>query len=159
MGNRTSYRQVRDILEGARTFHRTLADRFEGLSNRAEDERFEALLEYMGRHEKNLHDYLSRYEKDAADALLDMWLQYVPENEVQPPLEKLQAKADEMSACDIVETAMAFDNALIDLYRQLAESTQAPRVQELFANLLEMTQGKESQFAWTLQNDFDGHTR
>lgn len=54
---------------------------------------------------------------------------------------------DEMSADEILRVVLTFDQALIDLYRELAGETAVPRVQELFGKLLKLEERKDRQFS------------
>jgi ribonuclease Y len=53
----------------------------------------------------------------------------------------------------IMASELRLDQALIELYEFLAESRTVPKVQELFASLVEMERKKNYQYAWATLDD------
>lgn len=150
-----SYEQVRDVLATVRTFHRELGAACGRLSQESDDERLQLLMDIVRQHERRFADVLDRYEEDAAEGVMNTWLQYTPTEQIQSALQSARlAHAD--SVAEIAQVVWEFERALIDLYRQLAESTAAKRVQELFDALLELEEGKTGKYAWSLEEFLNG---
>ncbi|MEX0716455.1 MAG: hypothetical protein WD066_07710 [Planctomycetaceae bacterium] len=147
-----AYRQVRDILKDIRNVHRQLADFYESWDGRARDQRAAAVLTHVGRHEEFFKESLARYEPRAAEGILDTWIQYPPDETLNDALEEV-GLSPEMSVDDVVEVVLRMDRALIEAYRQLADSTAAPRVKELFESLMELEETKNRSDAWSARDE------
>lgn len=142
-------RQVKDIVDHIRSYHRALAKRLKESSQHEADPRLRLLLEYMSRHEQNFETALARVEQVAAKGLLNTWLKFVPEETVETALQQLEIR-DDMDADEILATVLSFDKKLTDLYRELADTAPTPTIQELFSSLLEMESSKDRQFAMSV---------
>jgi rubrerythrin len=142
-------KQIRDILDYVRKFHCCLHDFYEACGEETEDERVKALLDYMGRHEGNFNKALARYEETAAQGVLDTWLQFAPDETLNQAFKKVELTPG-MSPDEVIQVALDLDKTLLTLYEELAQSTSAPHVKELFMNLLQMEEGKDHQYARSL---------
>ena len=145
----TAAKQIRDVLKTIEKYHHTLANLYERVGEREEDERLRWLLGYMARHEDHFQGALRRYEESAAKGVLDSWVQFAEGEALEAALRNYRVDAS-MSADEVIEAALKFDAALLDLYPQLAEETAAPHVQELFTSLLQMEENKEHLYARNL---------
>jgi rubrerythrin len=153
IGNAMSYKQVHEVLERVKLFYQQLSDYYEDLSDDLpEDDQVHRLLEYMGRHEKAFNRTLAKYERDAAEGVLNTWLQYAPDERTWRALQHAEIRPD-MSLDEVMEQALDVDQDLRDMYRQLADESSVPRVQELFQSLLEMQESKDAQYARTLLDE------
>lgn len=138
--------QIKDILEHIRRYHHQLANQLEELKAHESDQRIRLLLDYMARHEINFEKTLSGYEKDTAKSILATWIKYVPDDAITEAANQLNLHG-EMPADEILAAVMAFDRALTDMYRELADETSVPRVQELFTKLIDLENRKDRQFS------------
>lgn len=143
-----SYQRVRDVLDQVRDYHQQLRLHYEQSAFAADDERVEWLLARLAWHERVLEQSLA--EGGADEAVLDTYLQFVPELEL--PLEETRLGPD-ASFEEIVEKATCWDRAVIDFYRQMSGSTAAPRVQELFESLLEREEARAEDTSWRALQD------
>lgn len=134
--------QIKEILDHIRRYHHQLANQLEELKSHQSDPRIRLLLEYMSRHEINFEKTLSGYEKDTAKSILETWIKYVPDDAITQAANQLKLH-DEMSAGDILAAVIEFDRALTDMYRELADETSVPRVQELFTKLIDLEDRKD----------------
>lgn len=141
-------KQVRDVLRSIEKYHHALAGLYEKLGEREEDERLRWLLGYMARHEDHFQGALRRYEESAAESVLDTWVQFADGDVLDEALRESRIHA--MSADEVIEAALKFDAALLDMYQQIAIETSAPHVQELFRSLLQMEENKEHLYARNL---------
>jgi hypothetical protein len=57
------FEQVRDVIDRARTIHRKMGELYDQLGDVAERPRVEMLLDYRGRHERQLEEVISTYEE------------------------------------------------------------------------------------------------
>lgn len=142
-------KRLRDVLDRVRWFTATLIERYEDLGESALDRRTRALVEYMARHEQQLNAGLKAYEDDTAERILDTWLQFVPDENLEAVFADLDLRPD-LSVDEVVERAMTFDRALIELYRALAETTEVPEIRDLFTSLTAMEDGKDRQYSKAL---------
>ena len=142
-------KQVRDVLRSIEKYHHALAGLYEKLGEREGDERLRWLLGYMARHEDHFQGALRRYEESAAESVLDTWVQFSNGDVLDEALRESRINAA-MSADDVIEAALKFDAALLELYRQIAAETSVPHVQELFRSLLQMEENKEHLYARNL---------
>jgi rubrerythrin len=129
-----TFKQVRDVFAFSHRAHQQISEYYARLADQAERRRVEMLLDYLSRHEANQQACLQRYAADVSNALLNAWLQYVPETFPFADLPDTIAAPD-MSVADVVEMALRLDDALIEFYGELAENADALEVRELFENL------------------------
>ncbi len=138
-----AFETVRDIIEHARHFHNRLSEFYQQLSSASEKEKIRILLNYMSRHEQNMAECLTRYEKESARKLLDTWFKFPPEMAGCKCFECVQWRPD-MSVNEIIDLAMKVDACLISLYRKTAEKAVSQEIKDLFTKLLEMEQKEET---------------
>lgn len=144
-------KQIKDILDHIRAVHHELNKVCHQLSAGEPDERLRLLLAYIGRHEESFNIAVRRYEKEAsARTVLDTWLQFTADESISEAFRELDLHPG-MTAEEIVEQVLSFDTKLVDLYRDLAESTSSSQVRDLFSDLLQMAEGKQHQYARILQ--------
>lgn len=145
--------QVKDILEHIRTFHHQVSEYYKELSSQEPDERVELLLQYLARHEENFNETLGKYEEEAAQGVLDTWLQFAADDTIDAALQPIELDKN-MDPDEIIRYAMILDRRLIQLYREIADSTGVSSVRDLFSNLILMEESKDRQYARSL-SDFD----
>lgn len=137
-----AYQRTRDLLDQVRDFHRQLSRCYAERADIAKDERATMLLEYMSRHELHLEKCLAAYEARAADRILDTWFKFTPDVAKCKCFECVDLTPD-MTINDIIQTAMWFDNCLIEFYNGMAERSVSQDVRELFNNLAQQEQEEE----------------
>ena len=145
-----TYQQVRDVISQMRKAHQRIRDALEEPQSESPDPRTRMMLEALQQEEQELQKVLARSGAQEDDGLLDTWLQYVPDEEVQQVLACMEFAAD-MPADEIVARKREFDQAMADLLRRLADETSVPRVEEFFRRLLENIETRTAQKAWSLR--------
>lgn len=143
-----SYLQIRDILEHLKGYYRRLSNLYEEVSETTDDERIRLLLQYMGRHERNLSRAVARHERAGAEGVLNTWVQYEFDKGIDEALQEAEMHPNP-SVEEIIRFSRKIDQAFVDFYRQMAQYTDSPRIQELFESLLDLEQGKEEHYAWS----------
>jgi rubrerythrin len=128
--------QVKDVLDFGKKMHASIQECYAHLEGKSDQERIRMLLNHLARHEKNLEENLARFSADARPKILGAWLNHVP-----------QSKMDELvghclvlqgaSVDDVIRMAMEFDDALIDLYREVAREATNTDVKQVFLNLVD----------------------
>jgi hypothetical protein len=104
------------------------------------------LLDYLSRHEQHMEQTLARYEKGNRQGILDGWLEYSPSLDVEAVVQSCQLRG-QPSTDDILQAAMTFDDALVNLYREMAEKAIDHKTKELFRDLLNLEQQEKIQVA------------
>lgn len=133
-----SYKTVREILNQVSLWHRRLLDHCCEGDEPEQRDPFQPLVEYLSAHERAAKHVLDRYKPDERETILNTWLQYVPAEQVDEVFSKRDLD-ETRSPEEVVAMILEFDNALVELYKTLANQAQAPpRINEVFQALLEM---------------------
>jgi hypothetical protein len=148
-----TYQQVRDVVKLLRRSHQQLRDALEQHRSRSQDSRTRLMLEALRREEQQLQIALARYDAQGQEALLDTWLQYVPDEELRQAQEAIEFTPD-MTAEEVVVRKLTYDQALLDLLGQLCAETSVPRVQEFFCNLRDNVESRTAGQVWSVR-DFE----
>jgi len=139
-----AYHKVQDILELVESFHKQMRHALDQVSQEADSDGVEWLSKELRQHELHWQAALAGYEKQVAEGVLDTWLQYFPDEEVRHQIDSIEIKRD-MNLDELTDLNSRFRQALIDLYESLSEASSAPRVHDLFQQLLEHEQAVVSQ--------------
>lgn len=133
------YNKVQDLLELVQVFHHNMQEALKQIQQESYSNTVEWLSDQIRRYELHWQAALADYEKHGTQGVLDTWLQFVPDDPVRKEINSITVHPD-MTLEDLTEINMRFRNALIDLYQTLATASAAPRVQELFQQLLQQEQ-------------------
>ena len=131
------FETLRDVIQFSRELHEELAERYEDVRDHSTRERARLLLDYLARHERHLQQSLQRYQRDAADRLLDAWFSYMPEHRLEDIVAEVEMFAD-MEVDQILAEALKLDDHLIALYREMAQRAPSVQVREVCQNLLQL---------------------
>jgi len=143
------YKRVSDIVELIEKYHMGLSDYFLSLKENTGDERVRMMLDFLGKSEAFMAEYLEKYRKNIRNRIMSTWVKYVPwlptdiycecrQNlNLQPPL----------NIHNVLDAALHFDDCLISFYTTLVQEIQNERVAEIFANLLRVTKKHEMNLA------------
>ena len=129
--------QVKDVIEYSHEIHARLAKFYDDLNNQHQKARIKMLLDYLGRHERNLANCLAEYEQETAQELMDTWLEFTPTTNIDEKIKNLPLHAD-MTLQQLVDYALDLDNIVVELYRDALLHVELPELTELFQNLIEM---------------------
>lgn len=146
-----TYEQVRDILTRIRSFHRRLRDELEQARPRSNDERTRFLLEVLRRDEQAMNIALGKYQQNGGVNVLATWIQYVPDEEAARLLHETRFTED-LTPEEMVNRKLEIDQALAELYGQLAEQTSAAQVAELFSSLADLTNQRLTDQGWQVRD-------
>lgn len=142
-----TYQQVGDILNVIRDYHRRFRNALENVEVSAGFELTESLARFLQIHEVHWQKALKEYGDEGEEAVLNSYIQYVPDEGVQEALEDIRITSD-MSTDDVRQLVMQFHSALIDLYGTLTDQVTAPRVKEFFTRLHELENSVTTEQAW-----------
>lgn len=153
-----SYQQIREILKDVESYHRVLHAVVNELydeddtDDHPEDGRREWLVRYIEGQSKAIADALSRYRMDSRQTVLDVWIQYVPDERIKRRLNEMQSLTD-ADRERLTELMQGFDQELRDFYSSLADQSSSEAVQELFTSLSEQSQSILEQTAWGMRRE------
>ena len=147
-----SYKTVGELLKHVADTQQTVREYCEAVADGDEaagDDRSAAMLDYFAGHERQAEKILANYSSSDRAGILDTWLQHTSEDDLRQFF-----NSERLDPTDSMETAVgkvvAFDRALIEMYRSLSENSQVPpRVQAVFQNLLEMEEWQKYRNAWS----------
>lgn len=128
------FETVRDIVEQSRQLHRALAAQYTELEQLTTSERAQLMLDYLARHERRLAEAMGQYEQDAARGLLDAWLQYAPTLDAAELVTRLRdVDLNDLDA--VVAAALAVDEHLLAVYREIEEQADTEELREVARSL------------------------
>jgi rubrerythrin len=141
---RSCCKQVKDFVHFGKQLHGEIAALLERLDEQAELERVRMLLDYVARHEHHMEESLARYEKDTRSGILEAWLEYSPELNVETAMAKCVIP-EHPGSDDVVRIALEYDQTLVDLYREVAAKVNDRKVKEVLSNLLQLEEREMTQ--------------
>ena len=139
-------KQVRDFVQFGKKLHGEIAKLLEQLNEQTDIERVQMLLDYLARHEHLLEESLARFEKDSRSGILEAWLEYSPDLDVEAAMAKCVIPIHPTSD-DVVRITLDFDQTLVALYREVAGKVNDHKVKEVFTNLLILEERETTQLA------------
>ena len=140
------FKKVSDIIEIIQEFHGGLGIYFYTLKDEVSDERAILLLDFLGKGEDFLAEYLDKYKEATSKKILNSWVKYVPwlPTDVFCDCRKdLNLDKRPLEVYDILEIVWHFDECLIRFYTTLVQEIQNEEVGEIFRNLLRVTKKQE----------------
>lgn len=143
---RSCCKQVREFVDFGKHLHGKVKELYEDLNEHAELERVKMLLEFLSRHEEHMEESLARFEKDSRRGILEAWLEYSPELDVEAVMRRFPVK-EKPSSDEIFQLAMDFDDALVRLYKEVADKVNDSKTKEVFKNLLQLEEKEKIQVA------------
>jgi hypothetical protein len=143
------YQTVKDVISQCRQLHQDIAGLYAKLSEDQVQERVAMLLEYLRRHEVNLEHSLDKFENDKSQKILDRWLQYAPDHDLEDTLSSIKI-SDHMNTDQVVDMAFKLDDYFIDLYQEMVDHSLSTSLKAVFQNLLDMEQHQKIRMAKTV---------
>lgn len=139
------FKKVSEIFEIIEKYHMGLSDYFISLKYKTEDERVRLLLEFLGKSEAFLAEYLEKYRKSAPNRLMNAWVKYVPwlPTDVYCECRKNVNLQPPLSTYNVLDAALHFDDCLVNYYTTLVQEIENEKVGAIFANLLRVTKKHE----------------
>ncbi len=129
------FKQIKEIIEHARSFHKLIADYYHQLGEQAERERMKMLLKYLEQHERTAEKALADYQTGASPKMLKSWSKY---SACEDKLSTLKSMLSDSATSpeDVIRLAIGLDECLLSMYRELADTNNEPDVTEALQNLL-----------------------
>ena len=130
----SNFSDVRELLQHNRELHDRTASFYTELARQVISERVKMFLCTLVKHEVDLSRELKVYMEQAPDSILNTYFQFDHEQDIET-FYQTPFTPSTCSAEDIEEVASRIDNYLCDLYREMMEEVDSPKVRDLFENL------------------------
>lgn len=130
----SNFSDVRELLTHNRQFHDRTASFYTDLAKQVVNERVKMFLSTLVKHECELTKELDNYLDQAPDSILNTYFQFDHEQDVEN-LYVTPFTPELCSADDVEKIANRIDDYLCDLYEEMIQTADTPKVQELFENL------------------------
>ncbi len=140
------FKTIKDIIDFSRHLHEALSRQYAELEQLATSERAQLMLDYLNRHEQHLAAALKDYEAGAARGIMDTWLQYTPELDAHPVLERIR-DMDINNVEEVVATALATDEYLREIYQEVAERADLDELREVACSLRQIESNEQYRLA------------
>lgn len=141
-----NFEQVKDVLDYGIELHAQLSAFYTNLERHSAQARVKLMLDYLSRHERNRRYAMQRFEEEPhTENYLEVWLQYAPSLEIEQLLADCKLRPD-MTLDEVVLMAMAFDNALIEIYKEAAREAEDTQARLVFEDLAAMEQKEKERF-------------
>ncbi|SMF95010.1 hypothetical protein SAMN02949497_2350 [Methylomagnum ishizawai] len=141
---RSCCKQVKDFLEFGKHLHGEIKRFYDRANEETGSERIRMLLDYLSRHEQHLEESLARFEKGSRSGILNTWLEYPPDLDVEAVIGKHNLGEINSSEA-LISIAMDFDDTLVALYREVSAKVDEPKLKEVFLNLLALEEKEKIQ--------------
>ena len=130
----SNFSDVRELLQHNKLFHDRTADFYTQLARQVISERVKMFLSTLVKHEVELSRELASYIEQAPDSVLNTFFQFDHTRD-ESNLYQTPFTPSECTAEDVEALATRIDDYLCDLYVEMMEEVDSPRVKEVFENL------------------------
>ena len=127
---------VGELLDRARTFEDRLATRYAEIRDQTEDPGVRLLTYYLARHRRHQELALAEYDRTQTNHIRDVKMKYDIPFDPQILFCRLDAPVATLSGDRLLQAAIAYDQALIDLYRAMLEQPLNDEVRAFFESLI-----------------------
>lgn len=135
---RSTFTQVRDVLQHAIGYLGGIRDLMDDLRTREHSERVKLLLQSFETEQRNLHGALERYLDDAPDKVLDTYAQYT----VALP-ESLAGPEEPLSTLALTQWLLGLNQHLVDMFTELAAAAPPGEVRQVFATMADQVRAHD----------------
>lgn len=143
------FKRVSDIVRLIEQYHLGLSDYYLSLKTQTGDERVRIMLDFLGKSETFLAEYLEKYRKSGNNPIMNAWVKYVPwlPADIYCECSKNVKLKPPLNIYNILDAALHFDDCLVEFYTSLVQEIQNEQVAEVFSNLLRVTKKHEMNLA------------
>ncbi|MCW8125317.1 hypothetical protein [Microbulbifer halophilus] len=136
-----TFKQAYQILKDAEKFHREMADFYEELLDKADNNRTRLLLKHMLEHEQRMAQNLANYSGVTQHKVMKTWLQYTQEESAGHFIKSLNL-SDPPTIKEINRMGREVERYFSDLYEAVYGAIESAEVKEVFEDLKQI-QDKE----------------
>lgn len=127
---------IGDLLDRAADFERRLEQYYAEIRDQSKDNGVRLLTYYFSRHCRHLPEVLKEYSPQIIAHVrkieLKQDISFVPEKEFHA----MGTPPDAVRGLELLEAAVKYDTALVNLYREILEQPLIGQAQELFDSLI-----------------------
>lgn len=135
-------KQVLDILKRSEEYHRLLSAHYQRLSEIVQREEVKRGLEYLSTHERETGERIRAYEADAPANVSATWVSGDPLSDLPKLLEEAGMNPD-LTVEEMARMAAVFDESIMQLFRQLAETSAPERLREALEAVLNLEEERK----------------
>ena len=132
-----AYQQVKEILSHAEHLRKFLSDFASRERDQANNDLLAGLFQEVNKHEAQLEQCLAEYTAETSEDLLATWIQYPGDDELEDAMTSLTAVSEADDEV-VLQKLLIAEETLLRVYQQAQEQTSADRLQEMFANLIDL---------------------
>lgn len=126
---------IAQVLEHAEQFEQELVDFYAKLATESSREGVRLLTDYMSRHRKRISEALDKLSPEQIHLITSAPLKYEPKTPDSKCFERLSLP-DDATASQVLDAAVALDECLVDLYRQVLAQPLEAEARDLFKSFL-----------------------
>lgn len=125
--------QIKSLLGKARELYLEIKEHYDSIEKKSHRVRVEMLLEYLKEHADRQAQALEDFESLADDRVKNEWVNFCPHQNRWHLVENPALNAEDTGG--IIEEALNFNDAIIELYREIACNVESESARSLFQNL------------------------
>ncbi|MBW8015021.1 MAG: hypothetical protein FVQ82_02465 [Planctomycetes bacterium] len=125
---------IEEILGHIECFENSLTDFFDKIHDETHDEGARLLTDYIARHRHRTLAALDECPHEVIDRIKKLPLQYQPDIPGEHCFKEIKLSPD-ATPLVILEAAIAFDECMVQMYRQISRQPVAHEIKDLFENL------------------------
>ncbi len=133
---------IAQVLEHAEQFEQAIVDFYAKLAGNSSREGVRLLTDYMSRHRKRISEALDKLPHEQIHLITSAPLRYEPKVADCKCFE-LIGLPDEATASQVLDAAVALDECLVSLYRQVLAQPLEVEARDLFESLIRAEQRDE----------------
>jgi hypothetical protein len=141
-----AFYQVRDVMRDSCREHQKVAEYYEELEDRVEDDdKLKFIVGSMKEHEDTIVHCIKEYLKEKKSAVLDSWMQYLPDTPDASEALRFNENVDESFALAVFDEV---NQCFMFTYEKLSDVSQSDRVHELFQEMKKLTSHESERESW-----------
>ena len=125
---------IEEILVHIERFENSLTVFFDKIHDETHDEGARLLTDYIARHRHRTLAALDKCPHEMVDHIKKLPLQYQPDIPGEHTFKEIKLPQD-ATPLEILEAAIAFDECMVQMYKQIAGQPVAHEIKDLFENL------------------------
>ncbi len=125
---------IEEILGHIENFENSLTDFFVNIHDESHDEGVRLLTGYIARHRHRTLAALGKCPHEVIDRIKKLPLQYQPDIPGEHCFKEIKLPSD-ATPLEILEAAIAFDECMVQMYKQIASQPVAHEIKDLFESL------------------------
>lgn len=134
---------VEEILACIESFENSITDFFDKIHDETHNEGARLLTDYIARHRHRTLAALEESSHEEIEHIKKLPLQYSPDMPGEHSLREIKLSPD-ATPLEILEAAIAFDECMVQMYKQISRQPVAQEIKEIFESLITYEEADES---------------